>query len=145
MATAFHRDADIAAGFGAGTVSGLALYLLIYSLLGALFAIAMRDRLRPFRLLLGGVAFAVAWYYISFGWIWNKVMPTVASLHVVQATVLGHVIYGTALGRYPLYLSRLEGRQAAVGGEFATEAAVPVVEHVASDPIDGGTQAPPVE
>jgi len=38
MASVFHGDAAIRRGFGFSTLSGIALYLLIYSLLGALFA-----------------------------------------------------------------------------------------------------------
>ena len=44
MATVFHGDAAIRRGFGSTTLSGLALYLLIYSLLGAVFAV---DRSQP--------------------------------------------------------------------------------------------------
>ena len=42
MASAFHGDAAIRRGFGTTTLSGIALYLLIYSLLGALFALCVR-------------------------------------------------------------------------------------------------------
>src|SRR3974390_2562755 len=44
MATVFHGDSAIRRGFGASTLSGIALYLLIYSLLGAVFAMAVRTR-----------------------------------------------------------------------------------------------------
>src|SRR2546422_1022851 len=44
MATVFHGDNAIRRGFGTSTLSGLALYLLIYSLLGAVFAAAVRTR-----------------------------------------------------------------------------------------------------
>ena len=39
MASVFHGDAAIRRGFGTTTLSGIALYLLIYSLLGAVFAL----------------------------------------------------------------------------------------------------------
>src|SRR5664279_5520222 len=48
MASVFYGDAAIRRGFAASTVSGLALYVLMYSLLGAGFAMALSDRLpRP--------------------------------------------------------------------------------------------------
>src|ERR1017187_1412226 len=41
MASVFHGDAAIRRGFGFSTLSGIALYLLIYSLLGAAFALSV--------------------------------------------------------------------------------------------------------
>ena len=108
MATAFASDAPIRTGFVSSTISGLALYLLIYSLLGALFAFAVRGRVPRGRVLLWSVAFALAWYYLSFHGIWKSVIPLVARLHVERATVLGHLLYGTVLARYPVYLERWE-------------------------------------
>jgi hypothetical protein len=106
MATAFRRDAPLS---GAGsTFPGLALYLLMYSLLGGLFALVVRRRLPRVRLLLLSVLFGLAWYWFSFQWMWKTVMPLVAAWHVEQSTMLGHLVYGTVLGRYPLYLARLE-------------------------------------
>lgn len=106
MATAFNGDAPIRTDFASSTISGLALYLLIYSLLGALFAFAVRDRLPRVRVLLWGVAFGLAWYYASFHGIWNSLIPLLARLHVERATVLGHLLYGTVLARYPVYVAR---------------------------------------
>src|SRR5689334_5528611 len=45
MASAFYGDLAIRSGFAARTLSGLALYLLIYSTLGALFGLLVNDRL----------------------------------------------------------------------------------------------------
>ncbi len=63
MASVFRGNAAIRPGFVAGTVSGLALYVLLYSLLGAGFAMARRGRLPlpPPRLALASVAFALLW------------------------------------------------------------------------------------
>src|ERR1035441_8353765 len=44
VASVFHGGAAIRPGFGFSTLSGLALYLLIYSLLGAAFAVTARNR-----------------------------------------------------------------------------------------------------
>src|SRR5690349_22817325 len=45
MATVFFKDDAIRPGFAGTTPSGIALYLLIYSLLGAVFALVFRQRL----------------------------------------------------------------------------------------------------
>ena len=87
-------------------VAGLAVYLLIYSLLGALLALVLRDRLRPTRALLVGIVFALAWYFLSFRLLYVRILPLVALLHVERQTILGHLIYGTFLGRYPVYLPK---------------------------------------
>ena len=56
FATAFYGGSAIGPGFGRGTVSGLALYLLLYSLLGAAFAAVVRGRLPRGKMLLAARA-----------------------------------------------------------------------------------------
>jgi len=109
MATAFDRNSTLPSAFTAGTCSGLALYLVIYSLLGAAFAAVVGDRVPRGRVMLLTVVFALAWYYFSFRWAFKTTMPLVALLHVERPTILGHLVYGTMLGRYPLYVDRLVG------------------------------------
>lgn len=104
MASAFYGDGAIRSGFAARTLSGIALYLLLYSLLGALFATVAGDRMPRLRVLLVSLLFALSWYYLSFRLIWKSVMPLVALLHSAQPTAVGHFVYGAVLGRYPVYL-----------------------------------------
>jgi hypothetical protein len=106
MASAFWGSDAVRSGFGFRSVAGLSLYLLLYSLLGALFALVLRDRVRPTRALLLGVVFALAWYYLSFRLLYERTLPLVALLHVERQTILGHLVYGTFLGRYPAYLPK---------------------------------------
>ncbi len=106
MASAFYGDRAIRAGFAERTLSGLALYLLLYSTLGAVFAWAAGDRLQRVRALLLALTFSLAWYYVSFQLLFKTVMPLVALLHAERSTMLGHLVYGTFLGRYPVYLPR---------------------------------------
>jgi len=103
-ASAFHGAAAIHRGFSTRTLSGLALYLLVYTTLGGIFAATVRTRFPRFRLLLIAVFAAVCWYYLSFHGIWRTVSPLVALLHPEQPTLLGHVIYGAALAQFPRYL-----------------------------------------
>jgi hypothetical protein len=104
MASAFYGDTAIHSGFTSYTISGLALYLVLYSLIGAVFALLLGVRFTRMRILLASVLFAMCWYYVSFHVIWRRVMPLVALLHAERPTALGHLIYGTFLGRYPAYL-----------------------------------------
>jgi hypothetical protein len=104
MASAFYGGSAIRSDFGSVTLSGLALHLFLYSLLGAIFAVAIRDRVSPARILLLGVLFGLSWYFISYRILWKTAMPLVALLHPERPTLLGHLIYGTFLGRFPAYL-----------------------------------------
>ena len=105
MASVFYGSSAIINAFGRWTPSGVALYLVVYSLLGALFALAVQNRLPRFRLTLVSVLFAVCWYYLSFHVVWPAVAPLLARLHVEGTTLWGHVIYGAMLGQYPACLS----------------------------------------
>lgn len=127
MATAFYGGAAIRPAFTRETFAGLALYLMIYSLLGALLAGVVRDRLARSRAILLSVVFALSWYYLSFRLIWKSVLPLVFLLHATQATVLGHLVYGVVLGRYPLYLhSRSQPAQNVADSEPVTAEPGPV-------------------
>jgi hypothetical protein len=131
FATAFYGGAAIGPGFGRATVSGLALYLLLYSLLGAAFAAAVRGRLPRGKTLLIGVLFGAAWYFVSFRWLWKTAIPLVFLLHSEQPTFLGHLIYGTFLGRFPIYL---EPARTTASGEGAATPATPVPTQSSSPP-----------
>ena len=113
MASVFYGAGAIRAGFSGSTLSGVALYLVVYSLLGALFAMAFQTRTPRLRLTLVSILFAILWYYLSFRVLWRAAAPLLARLHYVQATVWGHVIYGALLSRYPAYLADQPARDVA--------------------------------
>jgi hypothetical protein len=77
-------------------------------LLGGLLAAAIGDRMPRVRTYLVSIAFAMAWYYISFRVLWRSVMPLVALLHVERSTLFGHLIYGAVLGSFPGRLPKPE-------------------------------------
>jgi hypothetical protein len=106
MASVFYGRGAIRSGFAGETLSGLAMYLVLYSLLGAIFAAILRDRLPQTRTFLLALLFSIAWYYVSFQVIWKSLLPLVALLHVERATTFGHLIYGAVLGRYPAMWGR---------------------------------------
>jgi len=99
MATAFYGGSALEPGFSSRTVSGAALAIVIYTALGAAFAIATKRPMPRVRVLLLGILFGVSWYYLSFRLLWKGAMPLVAMLHPTQPTLFGHLIYGATLGR----------------------------------------------
>ena len=146
MATAFDRNSTLAPVFTWATCGGLALYLLIYSVLGATFSSVLRGRVPRRRVMLWAVVFALAWYYLSFRWIFKFALPLVALLHVEHSTVVGHLLYGTMLGRYPVYVQRLmNAAPPVVEIPGAAVMASPVAETVATDAAEERQGAPPAE
>src|ERR1035438_9496554 len=75
MATAFDRNSTLAPVFAWATCAGLALYVVIYSLLGAAFAVGVRDRVPRNRVMMLAVIFALLWYYLSFRWTFKFALP----------------------------------------------------------------------
>src|SRR3954453_23247674 len=61
IATVFHGAPAIRRGFGTTTLSGIALYLLVYSLLGAAFACTVRTRFTNLGTVLLAVLFSLGW------------------------------------------------------------------------------------
>ena len=104
MATLFHGGAAIRGGIGPFTPSGIAMYVVCYSLLGAGFAIAAPRRLTGLAMMLAGVLVAVGWYCLWFRVLGQSVMPLVWMLHSERPTVFGHVLYGVLLARFPVYM-----------------------------------------
>lgn len=103
-ASTFYGSEAIHRGFSTSTLSGLALYLLVYSVFGCVFAAALRGALRPARLAFVGIIAAVGWYYLSFHLIWHAVSPLVWLLHAERPTLVGHVLYGVVIAQFPRYL-----------------------------------------
>jgi hypothetical protein len=131
FATAFYGGSAIGPGFTRGTAGGLALYLVLYSLLGAGFAAAVRGRLPRGKVLLAAVVFGAVWYLVSFRWLWKTAIPLAYLLHAEQPTFLGHLIYGTFLGRFPKYL---EPARAEAPGQGTALSATPVPTQSSSPP-----------
>ena len=106
MATPFYGDRAIHPGFASTTPSGVALYLTIYSLLGALFAFTARRRLTGLGTLLVSVLFSLVWYWLWFRVLALRTMPLVWLLHTERSTQFGHVVFGALLARFGDYLPR---------------------------------------
>jgi hypothetical protein len=109
LAGAFGSPAAFHTGGMWRSAFGVALYILLYGLLGALFALAAVRPMTRLRLALVAMAFGLGWYWIVYRWLWRAVLPLAALLHGGRATVLGCLLYGALLGRFPRYLPRAAG------------------------------------
>jgi hypothetical protein len=140
FATAFYGNAAYQGGFVHSTFSGLSLYLLLYSLLGALFAVSVRERLRPSWTLFAAVALGIVWYYLTFRLLWRSAIPMAFLWHAETPTLLGHMLYGTFLGRFPVYLHQprpvVTPAPVVEAAPLELPVAVPVLEDVETNPAD---------
>jgi hypothetical protein len=88
-----------------GTLTGLAVYLAVYSFLGGLLALAIAGERRQVRVLLVSLCGSLGWYYLAFHVIYRSMLPLVFLLQAERPLVLGHLVYGTLLARYQKYIS----------------------------------------
>ena len=104
MARAFRPSTSFHAGIAWSTAFGFALYVLLYGCLGCLFALVASRPIPRLRLTLLAIAFGLAWYWMVYQWLWRTALPVAPLIHGGRAAVLGHLIYGALLGRFPRYL-----------------------------------------
>lgn len=107
LASTFYGEPALRRHFGLPTVSGLALHVCIYGVVGAGFGLLVRDRFSVARTVVLAVLWAVAWYYFSFGIFWKHVNPLVILYVHDRPMLVGHLLYGALLGAFPEYLRRL--------------------------------------
>jgi hypothetical protein len=105
MASTFYGESAFGPGFSARTSAGLALLFFIYGLLGALFALVIRDHGSRMRVTVLGLIFATGWFFLSFEFLWNHINPLVRLYSPDRAMLMGHLLFGAVLGRrFPVYL-----------------------------------------
>jgi len=109
LASTFYGETALRPGLQWATLSGLALALFVSGLLGILFGLLMRDNSRRLRVVLLGLAFALIWYYVSYGLLWRKVNWMVSLYSPERAVVAAHLLYGLVLGTFPERLRKLLG------------------------------------
>jgi hypothetical protein len=103
FATMFYGSDAVRSDFSWKSIAGLALYLLVYSLVGGIFALTLRSRVRSGRLVPIGIIFALGWFYLSFHLLWKSAMPLAYLLSPDRPTMIGHLIYGVCIGRFPAH------------------------------------------
>jgi hypothetical protein len=104
LAEAFYPSAAFQTGGVWSSLFGVALYILLYGVLGTLFALAAGRPMTRLRLTLVAMAFGLGWYWIVYRWLWKVALPLAALIHGGRAVVLGYLLFGALLGRFPRYL-----------------------------------------
>ncbi len=103
LASTFYGESAYRQGFGARTSAGVALLVVLYGLLGALFGLVVRDHGSPLRVIFLGLIYGTAWFFVSFDWLWKHVNPLVPLYSSDRIMLVGHLLYGAVLGgRFPL-------------------------------------------
>lgn len=104
FSSVFYGNEALRAGFSSKTLPGLAIYLMVYSTLGATFAVAAANRLPPFRRFLAAILFSLAWFYFAFHFLLKTAIPLAYLLYADRPMLVGHLVYGAWLARYQSYL-----------------------------------------
>jgi hypothetical protein len=86
--------------------TGIALIVAIYGALGALWGCICRDERRRWLGFYGAVA-GLCVYFAFYDWLWKHVNPLVTLYAPDRQLQLGHVLWGMALARSPLYSRRI--------------------------------------
>src|ERR1700747_2545316 len=66
LASTFYGESAYRQGFSAGTSVGVALLLLLYGVLGLLFALVVRDHGTRMRVVLAGLIYGTGWVFLWF-------------------------------------------------------------------------------
>jgi hypothetical protein len=122
-------------GFHFSSIAGLALEVIVYSALGGAIALALRDRLPRFRRTLSCIVLALSWFYVAYGLIWPHLAPVALRVQPFSMALVGHIIYGGILSRFPAYAGAL--------AEFQT-APQPELEPVLSSSQTGAAPDPQI-
>jgi hypothetical protein len=109
MATTFYGEAALGRQFSFRTVAGIALYLVLYGTIGALFGLTLASRGASLRTTSIGVLVGLGWYYLSFAILWHNINPLIPLYTHSGPMMAGHALYGGLLGRFPRYLWRGAG------------------------------------
>ena len=105
MATTFYGEAALGRQFTFRTVAGIALYLVLYGTIGALFGLTLASRDASLRITLIGVLVGLGWYYLSFAILWRNINPLIPLYTHSGPMMVGHALYGGLLGRFPRYIT----------------------------------------
>jgi hypothetical protein len=86
--------------------AGLALTLAVYGLLGTIWGCIWRDERKAWLRLYGALA-GLGIYFLFYSYLWRHVNPLVTLYAPDRQLQLGHVLWGLALARSPLYARRI--------------------------------------
>lgn len=111
FATTFFGSAAYRNRFVHETWSGLAILIAAYGGLGAIWGWLWGDLDKPNSralLRLYGAIVGILVYLIVYDWLWKHVNPLVTLYAPDRQLQVGHILWGIALARSPLYARRIE-------------------------------------
>jgi hypothetical protein len=123
MASTFYGESAYQPRFGTRTSTGLALLLVLYGVLGALFGLLVRDQGSRLRMTILGLIFGTGWFFLSFDVLWKYVNPMVRMYSPDRAMLVGHLLYGGLLGRrFPAYVRSMSAGEQLAEAQALAEA-----------------------
>lgn len=112
LASTFFGEDTLRRGFRLSTLSGLSLHLLISAALGIVFSLATSRLGGRGRIMLLGIASALAWYFLGFEYLWRHINPLVLLYSPSIGMLFAHVAFGVCIGLYPNCLDALQSQLA---------------------------------
>lgn len=106
FSTLFHGEYAYQNEFFRSTWAGIALLVVIYGTIGALWGMIWRMR-RPPLFSFAGAIVGVVVYYLFWDFIWPHANPLIADYAPLREVQLGHILWGLALAKSPAYAARI--------------------------------------
>lgn len=108
LGSVFFPGRALSSRLSLASLSGAAVHLLLSGLLGVLCSfLLVRYATRPVRSLWVGLLMGLAWYLVSFRWLWPVVSEAVVVYQPFPAMFVGYLLFGVSLGLYPVFVRRL--------------------------------------
>jgi hypothetical protein len=118
FSTAFYGDGAYQDEFQRTTWAGIALILVVYGFLGALWGLWWKDERKPL-LRLFGVITGLVTYYVFFEYIWFRIAPLIPYYAPTRQMQVAHILWGAALAASPVYSKRIAQAIAPARVEYA--------------------------
>ena len=115
FATVFHGEYAYQNEFFRSTWAGIALLVVIYGTIGALWGMIWRMR-RPPLFSFAGALMGVVTYYLFWDFIWPHANPLIADYAPLREVQLAHILWGLALAKSPAFAARIVGVLSPVPG-----------------------------
>jgi hypothetical protein len=107
FSTVFYGENVYADDFSRRTWAGMALIVVLYGLLGAIWGCIWKDRRKSLLSIFGALA-GLAIYYLFFDFIWIHANPLIPLYAPARQLQVAHILWGIALARSPGYSRRIE-------------------------------------
>lgn len=137
LGSSFYGDTAFRSRFGLATLAGLALHIVSSGTAGVLFGLLLPHNIRAFRALLLGLAWGLAWYYLTYGFLLARWNPLIGVYTTENLLITAHLLFGLSIARTAALAASLD-RSLAPPTEIAALRSLPAAprmdEPVAFDP-----------